>query len=266
MPVTFDATELALGTHQTGNAPTLPHVAVTPAFHTTGDILRHTEGRLDRVRRGQGATQQLRYAQTDYRERFLHPFPETRCGIRVQPLQPAGCGLQPLESPVVVRFMVGRVELPRELLPVLLRQVLLDIPLLVEHFIRKFSRLNDKEIQGLSPDVAPLLMAHDFPGNIRELENVIEYATVVCRNSLIGIEHLPDYLRGTDASPDERSSSEKPSSLEDVERTYICEAMKRNQWNRTRTAAEMGIHPTTLWRKMKRLNIAIPSSPSAPGT
>ena len=65
-----------------------------------------------------------------------------------------------------------------------------DIPLLVEHFIRKFNSLSGKEIKGLSPEVFPLLMTHEFPGNIRELENIVEYATVVCKNSLIGIEHL----------------------------------------------------------------------------
>ena len=148
-----------------------------------------------------------------------------------------------------------RINVVRLVLPPL-RERREDIPLLVEHFIRKFSRLNDKEIQGLSPEVVPLLMSHDFPGNIRELENIIEYATVVCRNSLIGIEHLPDYLKANDDnSVDEKPSQEGSSSLEEMERTYICDALRRNQWNKTKTAAEMGMHPTTLWRKMKRLKI-----------
>ena len=69
-----------------------------------------------------------------------------------------------------------------------------DIPLLAEHFLRKFGRLSGKEIQGLSPEVFPILMSHDFPGNVRELENIIEYATVVCKDHWIGIEHLPEYL------------------------------------------------------------------------
>ncbi len=130
-----------------------------------------------------------------------------------------------------------------------------DIPLLVEHFIRKFSRLSGKEIQGLSPEAFPLLMSHDFPGNVRELENIIEYATVVCKNGTIGIEHLPDFFRDMEESRASRLPESRPSSLGEMERTYIQEALKRNQWNRTATAAEMGIHPTTLWRKMKRLNI-----------
>jgi PAS domain S-box-containing protein len=135
-----------------------------------------------------------------------------------------------------------------------------DIPLLIEHFIRKFTRLMAKEIQGLSSEVMPVLMAHDFPGNIRELENIIEYATVVCKNGLIGMENLPDYLKQPGGGMDNASPEGKICSLETVERSYIYEALKRNQWNRAATAAEMGIHPTTLWRKMKRFSIQIPKT------
>jgi PAS domain S-box-containing protein len=134
-----------------------------------------------------------------------------------------------------------------------------DIPLLIEHFIRKFGRLSGKEIQGLSPEVMPVLMSHDFPGNIRELENIIEYATVVCKNGLIGIEHLPDHLKEEGETRIQKPSHERASSLKDAERSYIYEALNRNQWNRSATAAEMGIHPTTLWRKMRRLNIELPT-------
>ncbi len=136
-----------------------------------------------------------------------------------------------------------------------------DIPLLADHFIRKFSRLNDKEIQGLSPEVLPILMSHDFPGNIRELENIMEYATVVCKNDLIGIEHLPDYLRPRLEGMEKRLRQhhpEKELSWDDLERTYIYETLRRNKWNRATAAAQMGIHTTTLWRKIKRLNLEIP--------
>jgi PAS domain S-box-containing protein len=142
-----------------------------------------------------------------------------------------------------------------------------DIPLLTEHFIRKFNRLSGKEIQGLSPDILPILMSHNFPGNIRELENIIEYATVVCKNSVIGIEHLPDYLR--EASCASRgikgdADQKKDISWEDMERGFIYEVLKRNHWNRSDTAAQLGMHTTTLWRKIKRLNIEIPRSITPP--
>jgi transcriptional regulator with PAS, ATPase and Fis domain len=137
-----------------------------------------------------------------------------------------------------------------------------DIPLLVEHFIRKFNRLSGKEIKGLSPEVFPLLMSHDFPGNIRELENIIEYASVVCKNSLIGIEHLPEHLH-PESSPGSAegggSRQENGFSMEDMERTMVYEALRKNNWNRKKTADQMGIHTTTLWRKVKRLNIQIPN-------
>ena len=150
-----------------------------------------------------------------------------------------------------------RINVVRLVLPPL-RDRREDIPLLVEHFIRKFGRLSGKEIQGLSPEAFPMLMSHDFPGNVRELENIIEYATVVCKNGMIGVEHLPDFFNHSDKTKAKSPSEGKPSSLGEMERSYIRETLKRNQWNRTATAAEMGIHPTTLWRKMKRLNIEPP--------
>ena len=105
-----------------------------------------------------------------------------------------------------------------------------DIPLLADHFIRKFSRLSGKEIQGLSAEVLPVLMSHDFPGNIRELENILEYATVVCKNDLIGIEHLPEYLHPRFVGKEERLEQNhrgKDLSWEDLEKTYIFEALRR---------------------------------------
>jgi PAS domain S-box-containing protein len=136
-----------------------------------------------------------------------------------------------------------------------------DIPLLIDHFIRKFNRLNGREIQGLSPDVLPLLMSHDFPGNIRELENIIEYATVVCKDLLIEVEHLPDHFQqDLKCSPVSASGPtvRKEASWAEMEHDFVYEALRRNNWNRSATADEMGIHTTTLWRRMKRLKVEIP--------
>lgn len=136
-----------------------------------------------------------------------------------------------------------------------------DIPLLVEYFIKKFSQLNNKEIQGVTQEVLPILMSHDFPGNIRELENIIEYATVVCKDSLIGIEHLPDYLREKPVAEESltaKKNRETDASWESIERNYIYDALMKNKWNRKATAAQLDIHPTTLWRKIKQFNLEIP--------
>jgi len=136
-----------------------------------------------------------------------------------------------------------------------------DIPLLVEHFLRRFNTLRGKGIQGLSPKAMNILMSYDFPGNIRELENVVEYATVVCKDNLIRREHLPESLHqkiDLRRIPAPEQITESKPSLKAVEKDIIYTALKKNNWSRKLTAAHMGIHPTTLWRKMKRLNLEVP--------
>jgi len=136
-----------------------------------------------------------------------------------------------------------------------------DIPLLVEFFIKKFNRLSGKEIQGLSPEVLPILMAHHFPGNIRELENIIEYATVVCKSGFIGLEHLPEYLfpRKWRARDNRSQKTFDPDmSFEDMERSFILTALREKNWSRKETAQRLGMHPSTLWRKMIKLKIDAP--------
>ncbi|MGD9159461.1 MAG: sigma 54-interacting transcriptional regulator [Desulfobacteraceae bacterium] len=133
-----------------------------------------------------------------------------------------------------------------------------DIPLLASHFIKRFNDLKGKNIQGLKPEVLPVLMAHDFPGNIRELENILDYATVVCKNDHIGIEHLPDYLAAS-AKTEETGQSINHEGIKAAERSYIYNALKKNSWNRKATAASLGMHPTTLWRKIKQMNIDTPT-------
>ena len=143
-----------------------------------------------------------------------------------------------------------------------------DIPLLADHFIRKFNRLNGKEIQGLSAEVLSILMSGDFQGNIRELENIIEYAIVVCKEALIKTEHLPDHLRPV-MEDSKRTSAEERNDIDfswnDMEKRFILEMLKKNDWNRSATAAQMGIHPSTLWRKIKRLKIMDPRPHPAAG-
>ncbi len=155
-----------------------------------------------------------------------------------------------------------RVNVVKLLLPPL-RKRKEDIPLLAEHFIRKFNRLNDRKIQGISPEALSILMSHDFPGNIRELENIIEYASLVCKKIVLGIEHLPEYLRQQSDNTRiglPRALPQKEFSFHDIERNFIFEALRENSWNRSVTAAKLGIHPTTLWRKIKRLKLEIPKT------
>ncbi|MCG6973382.1 MAG: sigma 54-interacting transcriptional regulator [Desulfobacterales bacterium] len=136
-----------------------------------------------------------------------------------------------------------------------------DIPLLAAHFLKKYGSFQDKEIQGLSHEAMKVLMSYDFPGNVRELENIIEYATVVCKNHFVEVTHLPETLHQPRAGPvptPPLESNLNGLSMDELEKNFIYESLRKNNWSRKRAAAQMGIHPSTLWRKMKRLNITIP--------
>ena len=136
-----------------------------------------------------------------------------------------------------------------------------DIPLLVDHFLRRFNSLSGKEITGVSQQVLVSLMAYDFPGNVRELENIIEHATVLCRGELIEIQHLPDYLQPAlplRETGTQESVSSKRIKWTDLERGFLLQVLRDNNWNRQATARELGIGRQTLWRKIKRLNIQLP--------
>jgi len=130
-----------------------------------------------------------------------------------------------------------------------------DIPLLVDHFIRRFNLTKNKVIDGYSPEVLAALMQYDYPGNIRELENIVEHAFVLCRGSIIEPDCLPSDFLARSGSV----TSRPVASVDDFERKLIEETLTKHQWNRTRAAAELGMHATTLWRKLKRLGITPPS-------
>ena len=133
-----------------------------------------------------------------------------------------------------------------------LRERMKDVPLLADHLITRFNRLRGKDIEGASPEVMAILMDHDFPGNVRELENIIEHAFVLCRGNMILPEHLPQNLRPETGGV---SSSPTASSIREVEARFIEDALRRNNGNRAATARALGMHKTTLWRKMKRYGI-----------
>jgi PAS domain S-box-containing protein len=128
-----------------------------------------------------------------------------------------------------------------------------DIPLLVDHFIGRFNRIRDRSIAGVTADVMAVLMGHDFPGNVRELENVIEHAFVLCSSGQIGIRHLPAHLQ-----PRRESAAAPASSVRELEGRLIRDALERCGFSRERAAAELGIHKTTLWRKIRSLGLTLP--------
>lgn len=147
------------------------------------------------------------------------------------------------------RIRVVHLELPG------LRQRREDIPLLVDYLIAKFNRLQGKDIAGVSEDVLARLMEHNFPGNVRELENIIEQAFVLCRGGIIELCHLPPELRPASGRGGKGS---QPMNLAALEKMFITEALQRHGGNRRRTARELGIDVSTLFRKIKRLSIDLP--------
>jgi transcriptional regulator with PAS, ATPase and Fis domain len=149
------------------------------------------------------------------------------------------------------RVNVVRVELPP------LRRRKEDIPLLVEQFIGRFNHMQQKGLQGVTAAALSMLMAHDWPGNIRELENVIERAFILCGEGFIGIGQLPEELTAIRAGEQTAFSGiKKIRNLLDAQ--SIRSALERNDNNRLAAARELGIHKSTLFRKMKKLGIPLP--------
>jgi DNA-binding NtrC family response regulator len=152
------------------------------------------------------------------------------------------------------RLNVIKIEIPP------LRQRKEDIPLLVKHFVEVYSRENRKEVEEVSEDVLEILDAHDGPGNVRELENLVERAIVLSRSKIITRASLPPFLlheRGID----DRVSVDTEESLDLKERTQafqkkvILAALKKTKGVQTKAAKLLGVKPTTLNEMIKRLSI-----------
>ena len=131
-----------------------------------------------------------------------------------------------------------------------------DIPLLIDHLVARFNHLQEKNIAGVSQEVLDRLMDHDYPGNVRELENIIEQAFVLCRGELIEPQHLPIELRPPTTTLTLLNAA---TSLRSAQEHLIQSALERNQGNRQRTARQLGINPSTLYRKLNALGL--PKSP-----
>ena len=149
------------------------------------------------------------------------------------------------------RLNIVRLELPP------LRNRKEDIPLLVDHVIKKLTINMEKKITRISDDVMRLFMSHGFPGNIRELENLLEHAFVMCRGNEIKPEHLPrEFREAAIASDNHLDTLSLRGRFGASEKEIIKEALKKNQGHRGNAARELGINTSTLWRKMKKLKIA----------
>jgi transcriptional regulator with PAS, ATPase and Fis domain len=147
------------------------------------------------------------------------------------------------------RLNVVNIKLPA------LRERKEDIPLLVEHFIRQFSAQQGKDIVGISPAALNILMHYDFPGNIRELENIIEYSFILCEGGYIQPEHLPETFSDRVEERGNPAESGKVMTLEDIEKEAIFLALERNRWRKMDTCRELGISKDTLRRKIAKYKL-----------
>ena len=150
------------------------------------------------------------------------------------------------------RVNVVRLELPP------LRRRKEDIPVLVDEFVARFNRLQQKSVQGVTGEALSLLMAHDWPGNIRELENVVERAFILCNDGYIDIMHLPGELTTHRTVTNPHTDVRSAHDILDAQ--AIRSALERNGYNRVAAARDLGIHKTTLYRRIKKLGIALPET------
>ncbi|MFO8084437.1 MAG: sigma 54-interacting transcriptional regulator [Desulfobacterales bacterium] len=148
-----------------------------------------------------------------------------------------------------------RINVMRLLIPPL-RKRMEDIPILIDHFIEKLNRIRGKSVNGIDQMALEILMNHNFPGNIRELENIIEHAFVLCSEGPIEARHLPAIM--TQQSYLATESSKPTGPLKAAETKIIMEALRKNNYNRTAAAKMLGMHKSTLFRKISKLGIHLP--------
>jgi len=145
------------------------------------------------------------------------------------------------------RVNVMRLELPP------LRDRKEDIPILVDFFLSRFNQLHNKNICCVTSEVTAALLTYDYPGNVRELENIIERCFVLCEGEIIEAKHLPESIRPS--SKLNKTQVGEPATIKQMEILLIAQALRRNKGNKTAAAKELGINKSTLFRKMKAFDV-----------
>jgi DNA-binding NtrC family response regulator len=142
-----------------------------------------------------------------------------------------------------------------------LKQRKSDIPLLTDHFLKKFQKGAKKKITGFSPEVMDAMLKYDWPGNVRELENVIKRLTILCDDEVVTVDDLPEHIphKGRGDRVVEEDFLEKGETLhdavEDYEKRLILGALERSDWVKTKAAKLLNINRTTLVEKIKKQNL-----------
>ncbi len=127
-----------------------------------------------------------------------------------------------------------------------------DVPLLIRRFIQRKNVERGTYICRFTPETLDILLNYDYPGNVREMENILEHACLLCRGDIIQVEHLPRNLReGQGPTP-------LASNSDESQRQELLTVLRQSDWNRQQAAESLGVDRTTLWRRMKRLGIKNP--------
>ncbi|MEM9083666.1 MAG: sigma 54-interacting transcriptional regulator, partial [Planctomycetota bacterium] len=172
-----------------------------------------------------------------------------------QPLEPLVREGQFRED-LYYRINVVQIELPP------LRDRTADIPQLVEHFLKRFSTEHGRQVTRLTDEAMEALLRYPYPGNVRELQNIMERAVVLSRRPTIELSDLPESLVHGKAPRLRLTTDDEPweptslgEALKEPERMIILRALEANNWNRQQTAEDLQINRTTLYKKMKTLGL-----------
>ncbi len=146
------------------------------------------------------------------------------------------------------RLNVMRIELP----PLKHRRA--DLPILIRQIMRRLTASKADCPGGISEEAMTVLLNYDYPGNVRELENVLEHALIICQSDLIETKHLPEYLYKKMSVPKGEciDCGSEVENKENSERRRLLNSLEKNHWNRGKTATALNIDRSTLWRKMKK--------------
>jgi DNA-binding NtrC family response regulator len=147
------------------------------------------------------------------------------------------------------RLNVMRIELP------LLKQRRGDLPLLIRHIVRNLCAARAAAPPAISKTAMQILLNYDYPGNVRELENILEHALIICREAIIQPDHLPGYVRQLLPPITASKPTACPAEPNHREHQRILAALKKYGGHRRKAAQELGMERTTLWRKMKKYGI-----------
>jgi two-component system response regulator HydG len=129
-----------------------------------------------------------------------------------------------------------------------LRERKSDIPLLLQHFLKKYSQETAKRVDHVSADTLDLLKGYTWPGNVRELENAVERAVVLSRSRTLGADDFT-FLQS------KPGISKRDPTLKEIENNYIAQVLEENNWNVTKASGILGINRVTLHKKIKRLGL-----------